>query len=129
MAVGIHTLKTAEIIREELRRKNSVKGVIESPSPNTSYNTDSIDLGESGSWSLFVYSPDGSPLTVQIEMSDDGVTFKDLVGYTISSSDYSVDMWNNISEHKFGFGWIRARITTGATAPTRIKWVILYSPV
>ncbi len=119
----------AEKLREELRRKTVVRGVIMSPSPNTTYYTDVVDLSEGGEWSLFVYTPDGDSLSIQIELSDDGTEFKDLVGYAITTTDYVVGKWNSISEHKFGFGLLRARISTGATAPTRIKWVFVYSPM
>ncbi len=118
-----------EELREVLRRKTAVSGVIDSPAPNTNYYTDVIDLSEGGEWSLFVYTPDGGPLSIQIELSDDGTEFKDLVGYAITTTNYVVGKWNSISEHKFGFGLLRARISTGATAPTKIKWVFAYSPM
>jgi hypothetical protein len=109
-------------LREELRDKAASPAKITSPSPNKPYYTDWVPLSDYGSTGFLVYTPDGDPLAIQVEFSD-GEYSGDLIGFTLSSTDYQVGKWNSILLPEFACagGSVRLRITTGPTPPSAIK--------
>jgi len=114
-----------QIIQEAVgREKNIVRRTVTSPAASTTYYLPEdgfIDAKEIAGF--LVYTTDGDPLTVQVEMSD-GEEIRELAGYSISSSDYVVGKWNSIVvTEASGLYLLRLKITTGATPPTNIKIV------
>jgi hypothetical protein len=114
----------AKALKEELTSKYATSNKITSPSPNTTYYSDWVDLSERGSTGFLIYSDAGDPLTVQVELND-GEYSGDLAGYAISSTNYQVGKWNSMLIPEFSCigGKVRLRITTGAVAPGVIKVV------
>jgi hypothetical protein len=113
------------ILRSELTSKYTVSNKITSPSSNSTYHSDWVNLAERGSTGFLIYSDAGDPLAVQVEYSD-GEYSGDLVGYSIAAANYQVGKWNSILISEFACvgGMVRLRVTTGATAPSAIKIVI-----
>ena len=106
------------------KAKNIVRRTVISPMANTIYYLPEdgfIDAKEIVGF--LVYTPDGDPLTMEVDMSD-GEETRVLAGYSISSSDYVVGMWNSIVvTEASGLYLLRLKITTVATPPTNIKIV------
>ena len=128
-AMGAEELRS--ILREELRLKTINRRLISTPLANTSYylpETGWIDLSTYSHIGFLVYTPNGSPITLQIEASD-GEDAGDLVGYAIPPDNYVVGAWNSIiAPEAAGLLMVRLRATTGPTAPTRLKMIAIARP-
>ena len=120
-----------EKLKKALRKKTVIRRVVESPEASKSYylpETGWIDLSSYGVTGFLIYSPDGDPLSCQVELSD-GEDSGDLVGYAIQASDYVVGAWNSIiMPEALALNKIRLRVTTGSTPPTKIKMIAVLRP-
>ena len=91
---------------------------VSSPTANTDYTSDSFDASSYDSVTVFIYADQA--VTVSVEMSHDGgSTWYPLAGYEIASTDFKPEKWNSIPV-PLRVPLIRAKVTTGDTAPTRI---------
>ena len=90
---------------------------VSSPAANTDYTSDSFDASSYDSVTVFIYADQA--VTVSVEMSHDGgSTWYPLAGYEITT-DFKPGKWNSIPV-PLRVPLIRAKVTTGDTAPTRI---------
>jgi hypothetical protein len=104
------------------KAKNIIRRTVTSPMANTIYYLPEdgfIDAKEIAGF--LVYTPDGDPLTMEVDMSD-GEETRVLAGYSISPSDYVVGMWNSIVVTEAGGLYLlRLKVMTGSTPPSYIK--------
>ena len=60
---------------------------------------------------------------VQVEESIDGSDFYDVEGLSIASADFVADKWNGIVTDT-SLRYVRLKVTTGSTAPTKMILVV-----
>ena len=125
---GIDYEKIEEIMRETRSKKSISPYTIDSPSPSTTYyipETGAIDLTEHSYVTVFVKADQAVGVQLQFGVEEDDLA--DLEGYNIDNADFSVDKWNTI-DTDINFYYMRVKITTGTTAPSRIDVVVVLRP-
>lgn len=120
MSVGNRLSIEAKIVGGRVIEQGSFSESVETPQANTQYTVPStgyLDLRFFTRKEFRVWSDQA--VEVQLEESDDTATWRDLEGYSIPSGSFAAGKWNTILTDK-PMKYVRLRITTGATPPSRI---------
>lgn len=115
-------------VTDALRLKKVWRRAVPSPAPNMDYYLPEAGFIDFSTWGVltFLILAD-KPCRAALEFSEDGVTFKEIAGYSIEPADWDTNRYNNMLTD-IGMYYGRLKVSTGPVAPSSITILAVGRP-